>query len=87
MSTSNNVQEDESFILGSNFFPEDGSSLRDQNSRLKSLETAVTGLSSQLGRTILALLQRQPSPTPVDNVSPGTSSAPATIGPVHCGPD
>ena len=75
MSTSNNVQEDESFILGSNFFPEDGSSLRDQNSRLKSLETAVTGLSSQLG-TILALLQRQPSPTPVDNVSPSTLTPP-----------
>jgi hypothetical protein len=29
MSTSNNVQEDESFILGSNFFPEDGSQKMD----------------------------------------------------------
>ena len=48
-------------MLGSNFFADDGSSAWDQTFPLKSVESAITGLSSQMG-TILALLQQQ---TPV----------------------
>ena len=61
MSTSNN-QDDDSFI-DSTFFPDTNSSAaRDQNFRLRSLESAVTGLSSQMRTTILAPLLQQQTP-------------------------
>lgn len=73
MSSTSHNNEDESVLLGSTIFADDGPSTCEQNAILWSLDSTVSGLPTQL-ETILALLQQQAAPfRPQPPVSPGVT--------------